>query len=574
MRIVKQALALFIVGSCAGCASITPPDGGPADKAAPRLVGSTPPNGAVGFAGRTIVLRFDEPVTTAQLSTELRVTPTTEVFGLRTSEKDNLLTLIFPRDFRPQTTYALEFGKGITDITDRTPAEATRLVFSTGDFLDTSQVSGTVTTLLSGKALADATVGLYATAPDSVAAINPTKTPATYLTTTKADGGYQLQNVKAGSYRLFAFVDANKNSRYDEPELLAYQPTLLQVGGADSTVLLKAVRLDTRAPIISSRKEREGSFSLRYSEGVRHMRVSPLGQSTGRWSFRRDGSSGADLTLFGIPAGAAQRFVLTAVDSVGNRHLDTVATRFGDGTAGPNAGQTAISPAVEAGLGAKQWRLVFPGVIGPAAGAIGTLRRQLPIAPDSAGKARLAAFSSEPLTMGKNVSLDSSGTVLLVSLLKPAVKPEPSDKGEVKWSIVLDSTQLALANLTQRPLTGRALPLPTGKAGEEGSGSITVVLQPATTSFALELLRANGSVAERREFWQRPGGPAVKPPPSTTWADLAPGTYRLRVLLDPNANGRWDGPDPAFGRAPEPVIFYPTDIQVRANWEQEVTVRF
>jgi uncharacterized protein (DUF2141 family) len=47
------------------------------------------------------------------------------------------------------------------------------------------------------------------------------------------------------------------------------------------------------------------------------------------------------------------------------------------------------------------------------------------------------------------------------------------------------------------------------------------------------------------------------------------GTYRLRVVYDLNGDGKWTTGDFEAGRQPEPVSYYPHDIELKTGWEAE-----
>lgn len=51
---------------------------------------------------------------------------------------------------------------------------------------------------------------------------------------------------------------------------------------------------------------------------------------------------------------------------------------------------------------------------------------------------------------------------------------------------------------------------------------------------------------------------------------LAPATYRLRIIVDKNKNGKWDTGDLLGRRQPEMVIPYNTPINLKAGWENMV----
>ncbi|HMU70149.1 MAG TPA: hypothetical protein PKC38_09070, partial [Chitinophagales bacterium] len=51
---------------------------------------------------------------------------------------------------------------------------------------------------------------------------------------------------------------------------------------------------------------------------------------------------------------------------------------------------------------------------------------------------------------------------------------------------------------------------------------------------------------------------------------LLPGVYRIRVTKDTNGDGKWTTGELVQYRQPETIIYYPTDQNVRANWDNEI----
>jgi hypothetical protein len=52
---------------------------------------------------------------------------------------------------------------------------------------------------------------------------------------------------------------------------------------------------------------------------------------------------------------------------------------------------------------------------------------------------------------------------------------------------------------------------------------------------------------------------------------LAPQKYTLKAIVDKNGNGKWDTGNYLKHLQPEETIFYTLPIQLRSNWDQEVT---
>ncbi|MHB1922113.1 MAG: Ig-like domain-containing domain [Chitinophagaceae bacterium] len=56
---------------------------------------------------------------------------------------------------------------------------------------------------------------------------------------------------------------------------------------------------------------------------------------------------------------------------------------------------------------------------------------------------------------------------------------------------------------------------------------------------------------------------------------VTPGTYDIRLLIDTNQNGHWDnGKYYGHQREPEKVLAIPTPLTVRANWDNQLHVKF
>jgi hypothetical protein len=50
---------------------------------------------------------------------------------------------------------------------------------------------------------------------------------------------------------------------------------------------------------------------------------------------------------------------------------------------------------------------------------------------------------------------------------------------------------------------------------------------------------------------------------------LENGVYRVRVIYDLNGDGKWTTGDFDTGRQPEPVSYYPKELEMKQNWEVE-----
>ena len=176
------------------------------------------------------------------------VSPEIEGYDLRVKGKSVLFS--FPEDpLIEDITYIINFGNAIVDITVGNPVSDFRLVFSTGDVIDSLSFSGNVYDATTGKPVEDAIVLMHENLSDTaVTTLRPL-----YVARSNADGSFKLDNLKSDTFQVFAIVDRVANYIY-EPE------NLESIAFIDSLLLLKKnntkpVKLYLSKPILPLAKK-------------------------------------------------------------------------------------------------------------------------------------------------------------------------------------------------------------------------------------------------------------------------------------------------------------------------------
>ena len=200
-------LLLFLA---VACANPIPPTGGPKDLDPPVIINTQPTNKILNFDGSEISLEFDEYIKEENLLTQLMITP-----NLKTPYKykvnKNKITLTFEEPFDSATTYTFNFREGVKDITEGNVPPNLKFVFSTGNFLDSASISGTVTSLMTKEPLEDITISLFVH-PDTVDVFTG---PPRYSTKSDKEGKYIIENVKNDEYLVYAIDDLNRNLKLE-----------------------------------------------------------------------------------------------------------------------------------------------------------------------------------------------------------------------------------------------------------------------------------------------------------------------------------------------------------------------
>src|ERR1044071_2531071 len=142
-----------------GCARQSSPSGGPKDTIPPKLISANPKNEQTNFNGKTVQLEFDEFLNLNNAKEQVIITPSIgkeyEITAKRNTAKIDLNT-----ELDSNTTYTINFREAVQDITERNPAKNLKLAFSTGSYVDSMTLQGTVIDFFSTKELKDVTVAL------------------------------------------------------------------------------------------------------------------------------------------------------------------------------------------------------------------------------------------------------------------------------------------------------------------------------------------------------------------------------------------------------------------------------
>jgi len=215
-----SALALLFstVINGPGCANIVPPQGGPRDTIPPVLLKSNPGDSAVNFTGNKIVFTFDEFMDVQDIQGNLLVSPMAKInpvvdFKLRE------VTVKLKDSLEANTTYTLDFGKALKDITEGNIIKDFRFTFSTGAYIDSLELKGNV--LMAETAKPDSTmiVLLYTNKDDSAVVKEKPK----YIARLDGKGNFHFKNLPAKTFYIYALKDEGGMRRYmNEKQAFAF----------------------------------------------------------------------------------------------------------------------------------------------------------------------------------------------------------------------------------------------------------------------------------------------------------------------------------------------------------------
>lgn len=528
MFVRNRLLATFSIAFLSGCAAVNAPEGGPRDVKNPLLVSTTPKNGATNFSGKTITLEFDEDIRPKDINKELIITPNTGATYNVRNDRTNLI-LEFNKPLEENTTYFMNFRKGIEDITEGNKAPEVTLTFSTGDFLDTAGVSGRVEDYLTQLPESNVTVALY---PEKDTADIRSKMPY-YFTRTNADGSFQVRNIKAGNYRIYAHNDRNTNEIYDqETEKIGYLTTVVTATPKADSVIIKTVTLDTRKPFVLKTEQNLDQNTLVYNEGIEKITFKGTeAKAPERKLLTTRDESGKRITLYPDGGKLPENLIAFSIDSSGNAGVDTVKLAL------------ANKPAIPAKLSFK----VAKSEVVP--GEPNQIRIQFPVPVKVIGKGPFTIIEDTTKSIipryPEDYKMNASNTEISLTYRPGALKTA---------ELVLDTTQLLAIN--GKPFQKQKIPFALSR--KSTTGKISGTVKTSFKNYWVELLDEKSKVIRKDLNLKR-----------LDYPNLEPGNYSLRVKIDENNDGKWSKGDKSLKTAPEKIYIYPKPVNVRANWEIE-----
>ena len=214
------------------CASIQSPGGGEKDTNPPTVLRSIPKQAETKVKPSIIEIQFDEFFVLKNFTNELLISPPLNESPI-ISQKGKSLFIELKEELNDNSTYTLNFGKGIADYREGNVLKDYTLVFSTGAKLDSLQIQGSITACPDKTFSNDLIVGIYQTdslTKDSTIYLNKPD----YFSLIDEQNQFHIKHIRAGTYELIAFKDVNANYKYDgASEQIAFHDKIINIG--DST---------------------------------------------------------------------------------------------------------------------------------------------------------------------------------------------------------------------------------------------------------------------------------------------------------------------------------------------------
>lgn len=209
---MKKLIYIFCIACVmVGCARMGHPDGGWFDDDPPVVIGSHPADQSTNVSAKKISIYFNEYIKLEDAANKVIVSPPQlEMPEIKAAGKRIVVEL--QDSLKENTTYTIDFSDAISDNNEGNPLGNYTYSFSTGDQIDTMEVSGYVLDASNLEPVKGILVGLYDDLADSAFKTKP----MLRVSRTDSRGHFVVKGVAPGTYRAYALKDADGNFSFNQ----------------------------------------------------------------------------------------------------------------------------------------------------------------------------------------------------------------------------------------------------------------------------------------------------------------------------------------------------------------------
>jgi hypothetical protein len=547
-----------------------------------------PPNNSIHFKEKKIRITFNEYVQLADQINQVVVSPpTAEEFTFNVHGKSLLIDL--PDGLKDSTTYTIYFGESVHDITENNILSGFQYAFSTGDYIDSLSLRGSVTDAFTLEPSKGVLVMLYKSDNDSA----PLLRKPDYLTKANALGEYVLNNLKNSKYKMFALADLDLDMLFNLPnESIAFVDSMLTPQYVNSkpdtsrqkkdstniktdsinhktdtvksiinslhmpekirrTELRMFAQVDTIQKLLKSRSDNYGQFRLYFKQPVTDIKINLLNkQMTENWKLEELYRNKDTLTYW-LTNPEIDTLKFTVFDN--GTFLDTIDLAMKPKPLIKTKGKPS-------GKGTGEAESAFKLIVKTNVATNGVLPYYLPVQFTVSHPVVKTDWSK--ITLSQKV--DSIYKPLVVNIINEDSNVKRHYLMNYKWEskknyqiIVLPGAFTDIYGLNNDSLK---VNFTSNSVEDYGRFLFTFKTESYKYPYILQLLNDSKAIVEEK---------TVEKVGQVIFENLSPGNYHLRIIGDENLDGKWTPGNYFHKRQPEPLFFFPTTIAIRANWDTD-----
>ena len=526
---------LLMMLSLSRCANMQRPTGGPKDSIPPQLLEVSIPNFSTNFSDKRITLRFDEYIKLNNQYKEFSISPDVEdIVDYRVRKKDLIITL--PDSLEENTTYTINFGKGLVDYNESNPFIDYNYVFATGDELDSLSISGSVTNGFTKefdqKKDENIKVLLIPTSQDSIFG----KRKANIFANVDTSGNFKFNNLREDTYRIYALKEQNNDRIFNgNDEWIGFIADSIHLNRDVDGIKLeitKAYPKDFRT--LEKKFEPTGHILLTFNK--------PLEQPKTRILFPAELDE-TKIEQFNLYNDSAKIYIP-------NTELDSIKIELN------NASQVVDTIFIRTNKNAKFDREVKPILsITNKVDRVRHIKLTSASPLSSIDKSKIMIY--EDSVSRRNFQLQQD------SLEKNVYHIRYNWRAKRDYELVIQEGAMRTAFEDTNAESKTRFTL--DESDNYGNINFQVNGLDSTMNYIVELIdESKEKVFDRRKVEAKN--------PRINYNNYPGGKYSIRIIFDENKNGRWDPADVYAKKQAENIWYLGKTFTIRANWDQNETI--
>jgi uncharacterized protein (DUF2141 family) len=528
-------LVVILLSSCAKRGSIS---GGLKDTLAPVLKICIPKNYTTNFTAKTVQFTFDEYVKLKNVNKQLIISPPLKYQPeITPATASKTITLKIKDTLAPNTTYSFNFGESIQDNNEGNPLSQFKFLCSTGSYIDSLAIKGTIADAHNTKTDHFVSVMLYEANEKYTDSIIYKENPRYVTNTLDSATTFELAHLKAGKYLLVALKDENSIYRFNpKQDKIGFHQQLITVP-TDSVFNLKLFKEVPANKTVKASQASANRLLLGYEGEPSNIKVSVA------------------------KAGENYPVLLTKFPKKDSIQIWHKPIKWPTKTKEEKAKIDSVAVAITNGKDLQNFVVKLKGLkvdslsIKPVFSGVLPLKNEFeletstPIVKWDASKMSIKRKDSTQVAF--TVSNDSWNQKTTLAFAK-----EPLEKYRIQ---LMPGALLDFMEQTNDTLDYK---VETKNTSEYGNLQLTIT-NAKRFPLLVELLDKSGEVLEQA---------VLASPQPLPFALIKPEKYTLRVIYDDNQNKVWDAGNFLAKRQSEEVFYFPKEIDVRANWDVEQLV--
>ncbi|NGM65569.1 Ig-like domain-containing protein [Sphingobacterium sp. SGR-19] len=534
-NIVIYSFILLMLSSLTRCANMQRPTGGPKDSIPPKLLEVSTSNFTTNFVEKRITLRFDEFIKLNNQYKEFSISPDVEdIVDYRVRKKDLIITL--PDSLEENTTYTINFGKGLVDYNESNPFIDYNYVFATGDELDSLSISGSVingfTREFDQKKDENIKILLIPTSQDSIFG----KRKANIFANVDTSGNFKFSNLREDTYRIYALKEQNNDRIFNgNDEWIGFLKDSIHLDKDIANIKLeitKAYPKDFRT--LEKKFEPTGYILLTFTK--------PIEQPETKILFPAELDNNK-IEKYSLNNDSAKIYIPKT-------ELDSIKIELRD------RGEIIDTIFIRTNKNAKFDREVKP--ILSITNKVDRVRHiTLTSASPLANVDKSKILIHEDSVSRRNFQLQQDTINRNLYHIRYNWRP----KRDYELVIQEGAMRTPFDDINLESKTRFTL----DESDNYGNINFTVNGLDSTMNYIVELIdEAKEKVFDRR--------PLHASNPKINYNNYPGGKYSLRIIYDANNNGRWDPADVYAKKQAENIWYLDKTFTIRANWDQNETI--